>query len=252
MHEAALHDANCFLTLTYDEEHLPPNGSLRISDFQKFAKRLRKSIGSFRYFQCGEYGEVTKRPHFHVCLFGTDFRSDRIQHSTTRDGHPLYTSESLTRSWQQGHALIGDLTFESAAYVARYVTKKVTGEAADEHYFHSVDPLTGEVATRRPEFCSMSRRPGIGHAWIKRFSSDVYPRDEVVVRGKRARPPRYYDQVVELDDPELFRRVKRERADSRQRFEERHPEELTHERNEVREQVRLLTAKQWKRQPGSK
>jgi hypothetical protein len=251
MHEASLHDENCFITLTYSDEHLPPNSSLRIQDFQKFAKRVRKGLGPFRYFQCGEYGEVNSRPHFHVCMFGHQFSHDRIHHSRTHDGNPLFTSPSLTRFWGQGHALIGNLTFESAAYVARYVTKKVTGKDAQEHY-DEVNPLTGEVTSRRPEFCSMSRRPGIGHKWIKKYHADVYPRDEVIVRGKRARPPKYYDQVVELDDPAVMARVKRERSESRERFEERHPEELTWERNETREQVRLLTAESWKREPGSK
>lgn len=126
MHEAQLHEHNSFLTLTYSDQYLPKNNSLKKDDVQKFLKRLRRRLDKpIRYYQCGEYGEKFHRPHYHMCLFGHDFYDDR-EHFKTSTGDKLYVSELLSEVWGMGHCLIGDLTFESAAYVARYVTKKLT------------------------------------------------------------------------------------------------------------------------------
>lgn len=134
MHESKLHDRNCFITLTYDEAHLPPDRGLHYRDFQLFMKRLRKRFGdNIRFYMCGEYGEKVGRPHFHACLFGHDF-DDKKLWSTTPAKSKLYRSESLEELWPNGFSSVGDVTFESAAYVARYITKKITGEAAESHY----------------------------------------------------------------------------------------------------------------------
>lgn len=188
MHEASLYDANCFLTLTYSPENVPDKGSLRPEDMVKFLKRLRAKFGKVRFFQCGEYGENFQRPHHHVLLFGFEF-PDRVVHSV-RDGMTLYRSAELEKLWPFGFCTIGAVTFESAGYVARYSMKKVTGPGADAHY-------RGRV----PEYLTMSRRPGIGRGWIEKFSSDVYPSDELVVRGHVCKPPKYYDGVQEKADP---------------------------------------------------
>lgn len=198
MHEASLFTSNSFITLTYDESHCPV--SLIYSDFQLFMKRLRKQLGKCRFYMCGEYGETNFRPHFHALLFGVGFPDRKVLTSS------LYTSATLERLWSErgksiGFSTVGDVTFDSAAYVARYVLKKVSGDNA-EHYSR-VDPLTGEVVPVQPEFCRMSLRPGIGADWIKRFRSDVYgyDRDGVVVNGHRSKPPRFYDQVLLRDAP---------------------------------------------------
>jgi hypothetical protein len=74
VHEASLHEKNCFITLTYSPENLPKDGSLDVSHFQKFMKRFRKRFGpGIRFFHCGEYGESLSRPHYHACIFGFDF-----------------------------------------------------------------------------------------------------------------------------------------------------------------------------------
>lgn len=201
MHENSLHEESCFLTLTYDDEHLPKDLSLNVKHHQDFMKRLRARTGrKLRFFQCGEYGERYGRPHYHSCLFGFSF-PDRQLYSV-RGGNAIYTSEFLRDVWSFGHAVIGDVTFDSAAYVARYVLKKVTGEPAEQHY-RSFDPATGEVlqeGRRQPEYVTMSRKPGIGADWIKQFRSDVYPSDEVIVNGVSCKPPRYYDNCYELED----------------------------------------------------
>lgn len=130
VHEAQLHEENSFLTLTYDDEHLPENGSLHKPDLQKFFKRLRFHTGKeIRYYACGEYGEKTLRAHYHVCLFGHNFSNDRQPFRRIGE-HILYTSKTLTDIWGLGNTSIGDLTFESAAYTARYVMKKQTGGLA--------------------------------------------------------------------------------------------------------------------------
>ena len=100
------------------------------NDAARFMKRLRKKYGSqVRFFHCGEYGDLNKRPHYHAILFGVDFAHDRKLWSQ-KDGMKLFTSESLEKLWPYGFCTIGQVTFESCAYVARYIMKKQTGEKA--------------------------------------------------------------------------------------------------------------------------
>lgn len=195
LHEASLWPKNCFITLTYASEHLPPNGSLRLRDFQLFMKRLRKKYGDgIRFFHCGEYGSKFSRPHYHACLFNHAFDDKYLWQFN--NGVSLYRSPALEELWPYGYSTVGDVTFESAAYVARYVLKKVTGDNASDHYSF-IDP-DGLVCSRAPEYVTMSRRPGIAAGWYERFSSDVYPSDKVIVRGKPQRPPRFYDERLKL------------------------------------------------------
>lgn len=201
MHEASLWERNAFVTLTYAEDRVPDSGSLVLRDFQLFCKRLRKRAGSFRFFHCGEYGERLGRPHYHACLFGLDF-DDKVLY-TERNGVKLYVSPLLGDVWGHGFATVGDVTFESAAYVARYVLKKVTGDGAEDHY-----------GDKSPEYVTMSRRPGIGRGWYDRFKSEVYPSDEVISRGHSVRPPRFYDSLFELSEPSVFDVVKRQRIEA--------------------------------------
>lgn len=133
VHEASLHQHNCFITLTYADEHLPPNNSLVYEHFQLFMKRLRKKYGEgIRFYMCGEYGENFGRPHFHACLFGHNFPDLKLWKTVNKQ--KLYRSAELETLWPFGHSSVGTVTFESAAYVARYILKKVSGEAAERHY----------------------------------------------------------------------------------------------------------------------
>lgn len=214
MHEASMHRDNCFITLTYSDENLPAYGSLVKSDFQKFMKRLRKEIApeTVRFFHAGEYGERLGRPHYHACLFGYAF-PDKVEF-TRRGEFPVYRSALLERLWPFGLSEVGSLTFESAAYVARYVTKKITGKAAEDHYAIA-DADTGEVVMLQPEYATMSRRPGIGARWLEAYSDEVYPADEVIMRGRSMKPPRAYDVRFKEVSPELFARVRRKRSDAK-------------------------------------
>ncbi|UOF82976.1 replication associated protein [Microviridae sp.] len=199
VHEASLYENNCFVTLTYSDGFLPSDRSLSKRHFQLFMKRMRKAYGSkIRFFACGEYGETWKRPHYHACIFNFDF-PDKVLWKV-RDGVPLYTSVALSGLWPYGFSSVGAVTFESAAYTARYVMKKVFGSDAKEHY-SVMDPTTGEFFQLEPEFVLMSRRPGIGRDWYEKYRSDVFPSDLLVTRGVKMKPPRYYDNLYESDNP---------------------------------------------------
>jgi len=234
MHEASMYDANCFITLTYCDECLPANGSLDKSHFQKFMKRLRKALGSpVRYYHCGEYGDLLSRPHYHACLFGWS-PSDKSLWSI-RSNVRLYRSSFLEKIWPFGFVSVGDVTFESAAYVARYILKKINGDIAQDYYGDKLPPYT-----------TMSRRPGIGGRWIERFSSDVYPDDFVVVRGGiKCRPPRYYDSIYDVLAPQDFEKIKIKRL--RSGLEHSNDIDRSPERRNVRESVKLIQCKQLKR-----
>lgn len=183
-------------------------------------KRLRKHLttrnqstkGGVRFYMCGEYGEQLGRPHYHYALFGEDFREDRREWRKSPSGAQLYRSETLEKLWPHGNAEIGELTFESAAYIARYIMKKITGDKADEHY-KRMDPETGEFYWLPPEFNVMSRRPGIGAEWMKRYRTDVYPHDHVYMNGRKMKPPRYYDKLLTLVDAYAFEEIQAARQE---------------------------------------
>lgn len=223
IHEASLHRQNCFITLTYSDENVPPNASLRYEDYQLFMKRLRKHFKGrkIRFYMGGEYGEQLGRPHYHACLFGVDF-DDRSHWSTNPSGDRLDRSALLDRLWGKGHCSVGNITFESAAYIARYIMKKVTGDLAASHY-----------GDRVPEFNHMSLKPGIGFKWLQKFQSDVYPHDYVVVNAQEVKPPKYYDKKFSKADPLAFEEIQFQRqTQARAKYQDNTPERLA-----VREQV---------------
>lgn len=206
VHEASLHERNCFITLTYDDEHVPHDFGLDVSHWQKFAKRLRKRFGPFRFFHAGEYGDRYLRPHYHAVLFGLDFRHDQVLYKQKRE-YAWYTSPSLAEVWGQGNVLLGEMNYLTAAYCARYTMKKIGGPRAESHY-ERVDTETGEVFNVRPEYCTMSRRPGIGSGWLEKYKEDVYPDDFVVDKGRKFRVPEFYDRKMEEMDPAFIAGVK--------------------------------------------
>jgi hypothetical protein len=142
-------------------------------------------------------------------LFNFDF-SDKYLWKED-NGYKLYRSPSLEALWPYGHSSVGTATFESAAYVARYILKKVTGDSADDHYLSKVNPFTGEVFKLKPEYTTMSRRPGIASAWYDLYKDDVHSSDSVVIRARQMRPPRFYDSRYELTNPEDFEALKEAR-----------------------------------------
>lgn len=225
MHEASLHEDNMFLTLTYSDQYLPEGSTLNPKHFTDFMKRYRKHVDpiKIRFFHCGEYGKNDPenpkhretylasnlgRPHYHAIIFGHDFK-DKVLYSE-RGGHQLYYSPTLEKLWPFGFNTIGSVTFESAAYVARYVTKKIGGEMAENHYMR-LDPSTGEYFKLKPEYTTMSRRPGIGKDWFDKFKGDCYPKDFITHKGKQIKIPKFYDSILEKEDIELYEKIKRKR-----------------------------------------
>lgn len=209
VHELEYHNDSCFITLTYNDKYLPKYRSLSLDDFQLFMKRFRKKFKDkkIRFFHCGEYGERNERPHDHAIIFGFDFPDKK--HLKTVNGYNVYTSQILEDLWGKGFCTIGDVTFESAAYVARYVLKKVTGEHAK--YFYG---------KRSPEYVTMSRRDGIASKWYEEHRSEVYQYesgaevvdcDEVEIRGRKMKPPRYYDNRLKMDSEEIYNYIKKAR-----------------------------------------
>lgn len=260
VHENQVHRDSCFVTLTYDDDHVPSTGSLEKSEFSLFLKRLRKKfticcpqsngtswcgapVGrSFRFFACGEYGEQSFRPHYHALFFGLSFND--LVPTQRKD---LFRSQVLDSIWARGACYIGHVTPSSAGYVAGYVNKKQGGswggarlegrvappawtlgmdsekifvdDYADEGEYAQwrersrVDLDTGEVYMVEPEFRLMSRRPGLGSAWFDRYRSDVFPHDEIVSGGREYPTPRFYDTLLEREDPEALAAIKAKRQE---------------------------------------
>lgn len=238
IHEAKTHEVNCSITLTYDDEHLP-GPSLVKEDFQKFMKRLRERFEprTIRAFYCGEYGEKNKRPHFHACLFNWDF-PDKIYAKESPTGDKLYSSKILDELWNRGLALIGEMNFETAAYVARYVTKKVKGPQAKAYY-----------GLRKPEFAEGPRNPGLGKEYVKKWLHEIYPADEVCIKKMGeyfvVPPPKYYDKILEELDPVLYTQVIAKRSAEIHKMKD-HPDS-TGPRLKVRGLVQSAQAKLLKR-----
>lgn len=237
MHEASLHDVNSFVTLTYDDEHVPQNGSLRYRDFQLFMKRLRKTRGKVSFYCGGEYGETTRRPHFHACLFGVGF-ADRQYLTKGADGSNLYTSAELDRLWSHGFCTVGSVCFASAAYIARYCVAKVNGPLAKSHY--TVIDADGVMTELEPEFNHMSLKPAVGKRWLERYMTDVFPRDYVIVNGVKVKPPKYYDRIFESLDPERFSDIVAQRELDAYRWRD----DNSYERLKVKETVHKARSSQ--------
>lgn len=179
------------------------------------------------------------RPHYHALLFGYDF-PDKVAFKKSADGSAIFTSETLSRLWPSGFCTTGAVTFESAAYVARYIVKKINGAGAVAHY---ADPETGEL--RLPEYTTMSLKDGgVAGNWYKRWKGDVYPSDSVVIRGREMKPPKYYDRLLELEDPEARAAIKERRMTAALAREG----DSTTARLRVREKVKLAQSKNLKRE----
>ena len=242
MHEASLYDDNCFVTLTYNDDHKPVDGKLKSDDFVRFMKRLRRKVAPLlgvscfrncdtgkenilrkwlpfgvRYFYCGEYGSQGGRPHFHVLLFNCSFVDKEVV--ITDDGCRVTTSKQLQDLWSDdegkplGFVQIGEVTFESCSYVARYVLKKIDTMSPEERYRYLKGLSDGTIDD--DEYVGMSRRPGVGFGWIQKYFDDVYNQDFVLTRDRyKIRPPKYYDSQLNLQNPERYDILSRKRKEA--------------------------------------
>ena len=217
MHEKSCHDEACFITLTFNDENLPDDMSLDKREWQLFLKKLRKNLHpkKIRFFMCGEYGQdqdmlkigidAIGRPHYHAIIFGHQF-TDLEPYEKNAQGDILYTSKHLEHIWGKGFVSVGNVDFESAAYVARYVVKKITGEAALDRYQY-YDEETGQIFLKQVEFCLQSRRPGIARNWYEKYKDDL-TKGFITERGIRMQPPKYYDNLFSVDKPHTFDDIK--------------------------------------------
>lgn len=240
MLELKYHERACFVTLTYDQFHVRrsfypepdtgcamPSLTLRKRDLQLFFKRLRKRFPgtTIRYFGCGEYGPDTFRPHYHLIIFGIDFSEDRVFYRKSQTGNVMYTSPTLDAVWSfppesegshtplmstnAGIATIQDVTWETCAYTARYVTKKFKDERIGENGYNFYETFNIE-----PPFSVMSRRPGIGRPYYDDHG-EIYDSSYINVStpngGLKFAPPKYFDRLLEEDDPEKYLELKETR-----------------------------------------
>lgn len=183
---------NCFITLTYNEENVPrrETGALTLykKDLCDFWKRLRyyekgveywtnpqtgKYENPIRYLSCGEYGEKTQRPHYHAIVFNWK-PNDLKMFKKNRQGDYLYTSKKLASIWGKGHVIIGDVNYQTACYVSRYITKKKFGEKGrflDEWY-------------RDAEFSETSRNGGIGLKYWQENKKNILDNNGIFIKVK--------------------------------------------------------------------
>lgn len=219
--ELEYHSESWFITLTYDDDHVPwsecthpetgeiiHHQTLRKKDFQDFMKRLRKNYAEkfpeaekLRFYACGEYGSNTFRPHFHAIIYGLHL-DDLVFYGRNAQGDILYNSRFISECWHnQGYAVIGQVTWESCAYVARYIMKKLKGEQAEFYELNNISP----------EFTLMSRRPGIARQWYDDHP-DIYEYDLITLKtpkgGKLIKPPRYFDKLYDVEYPLDMARIK--------------------------------------------
>jgi len=235
--ESRLHQANSFVTLTYDDEHLPAHGSLSHRDWQLFAKRLRKRAGPFRFFMCGEYGEQFGRPHFHALIFGYGF-PDRVKCNSLHSKHDLYTSALLDAAWGKGRAVIGEVSYESARYCAVYATKRMSGEKWRQSGGEVVTQ-DGELVELTQPYGRMSLRPGIGSEWFQKYWPEAVVHGQVFIKDRGQKIPRYFTDLLEKispDDAEASKLMRKELSDSL-------AADRTRERLATRETVALAKSK---------
>lgn len=185
-HEASLYEESCFMTLTYDDEHIPEWGSLRYEDLVKFWKRLRKAHGPMRYYAVGEYGDESLRPHYHACLFGHAFTEKRI--ILREQPSLLWTTKAVQKLWGLGMVAIGALNFQTAQYTAAYVLKKIT---KGKQYVRQ-DYETGELVPLEQPRPFMSKN--IGRRWFDKFQQQIQDHDVVIINGRKQKPPKAYDR----------------------------------------------------------
>lgn len=219
-HESQMHEANSFITLTYNDGNLPADFSVDPRVYELFLKRLRKSLEplKIRTFGCGEYGGKTFRPHYHAIIFGHGF-PDRRLHGYTPRGHPIYTSAALEKQWTFGFSSIGAVNWRTAAYTARYTMKKIDDHQKlpagvktwDEvrlhnlNYYQRLHPLTGEMIIAQPEFLRMSRMPGLGKSWAEQFKSDWFPHDFIVLDGRKFPVPKFYTSLLSEEEQKFVK-----------------------------------------------
>lgn len=229
MLEASQYKHNYFITLTYDENHIPKDdelvnkktgeifqndnweqGHLLSKDLQDFNKRVRehwrKNYGhtGIRFYASGEYGGQTKRPHYHMIMFNLPIPLEELKIYKIKEGHILWNCDILTEKWGKGFVGLAEVNWDTCAYTARYVMKKLKGKIDDEKYYEQ---------GMTPEFVRMSRKPGIGLQYFTENFQKIYRNDEIILAGHKekiqpVKPPKYFDIKFAELFPETMDKIK--------------------------------------------
>jgi hypothetical protein len=230
--ESLLYKSNWFITLTYNPEQIPTlrldtgelyrggvqevqNGKVLVSntlfhdDVQKFLKKLRFHLAKagepeIRYYMCGEYGSTTQRPHYHMIVYNLNV-PDLEFYKLNELHQPYFQSEWLEKMWGHGFVTLGEVNWNTCAYVARYIMKKVKGDKAEEFY---------KSIGKTPEYTRMSLKPGIGAKYYELNKEQIYKFDQIIIPGKQAKkvqPSKYFDKLYDIDNPERMQEIKKAR-----------------------------------------
>lgn len=224
MIELQRHESAWFVTLTYDDNHLPhainsstgefePYGTLSKRDCQLFLKRLRKAHAELypdlhlMYYLAGEYGDTTARPHYHAIIY--DLQLNDLEIWTKRQGFTYFTSKWLKDRWQNGNVIVARVTWETCAYTARYIVKKQLGKSAKEWYIEN---------GLQPEFSLVSTKPAISKSYFEEtiLQSKIFGIvDSLFLStdegGKEVHFPKYWDRLYDRVDPDGLLEIKDER-----------------------------------------
>lgn len=247
-HESQMHEENSFITLTYSDENLPAYENLDHRDFQLFMKRFRKGTGKeVKFFMCGEYGDLTHRPHYHVILFGY-FPPDAT-YLRTENGHRYYKSAELDNYWKKGFTETSGVSYNNAGYIARYTLKKQLPKEELQDRYTYID-VNGDLQTRKFEYIRMStgrdltgieKFQGIGASWFREYAGQTALNGYVLdPKGYKNPIPRYYLKIIRYDDPLWYEKLCQARVEMCQANPDNSPERLKARAICTKQKLKLL------------
>lgn len=222
---------NWFCTVTYNEESIEVpewvedpsgitycnegewGGTLVPKDLTQFIKNVRQIMkreynqDGIRFMACGEYGSETERPHYHIIFFNLNLPVEDLYKPRIINKNVYYQSHIIERAWAyKGICNISEATWNTIAYTARYITKKVNGKISEEYY---------ATKGQKPEFMRVSRMPGIGEHYYRKHWQEIYARDEIIIKNQNGaiscKPPQYFDELYKAEHPEEFKRIQEKR-----------------------------------------
>lgn len=231
--ESLQYKHNYFITLTYDEDHLPEaeevttssgltfteleeyewKGILVPKEFTQFMKNLRQimkrdyNVDGVRFMGCGEYGGEGARPHYHIILFNCPLPEETFYNPRISWGKDVYYQNTIIeRAWTKGISNICEANWNNIAYTARYITKKINGTGSEEEY-----AARGQIK----EFFRTSRNPGIAREYYEKNKDEIYKTDQIMIKNKKGvhyvKPPKYFDQLYEKENPKEFEKIRKQR-----------------------------------------
>lgn len=241
-----------FLTLTYDDEHLPKydyiydqetdltywddgtwNSYLKKEDSIKFIRALRDkwrndyNHDGIRFFTAGEYGSKSQRAHFHIIIFNLPIKLENLKIHRVQNGEVLYTCDEIAKIWGKGFITLGTVNERSASYVAQYSLKKVKGKYAKQYYLQK-----GQT----PEFVNMSLKPGIGRDYYDEYSEKIWEEAKILINKYLTKPPSYFEKIYEEEDPEAYKKLKKQR---KTKAEEKEKQMMLNSSNTLKEQYKI-------------